>query len=97
MRETLEETAWHVNVTGLLGIALYTAPSNGITYHRTTFIAEPVSHEPERTLDTGVERALWLSYEEIAAAEEHLRSPLVLAAIEQYREGHRYPLAMIYS
>lgn len=97
VRETLEETAWHVRVTGLLGLALYTAPSNGITYHRTTFIAEPLRHDPGLTLDTGVERALWLDYEQIVAAEEHLRSPLVLTAVQQYRAGHRYPLDMIYS
>ena len=26
---------------GVLGIALYTAPANGITYYRTTFLANP--------------------------------------------------------
>ncbi|WP_343586978.1 NUDIX domain-containing protein, partial [Pseudomonas sp.] len=29
LRETLEETAWEVELTGVVGIYLYTAPSNG--------------------------------------------------------------------
>lgn len=32
LRETLEETGWDVELTALLGIYLYTAPSNGVTY-----------------------------------------------------------------
>lgn len=97
VRETLEETAWQVQITGLLGIALYTAPGNGVTYHRTTFIAQALRHEPDLELDKGIERALWLNYEELLARSGKMRSPLVLAAIEQYRSGHRYPLDLIYS
>ena len=41
IRETLEETGWEVELTGLVGIYLYTAPSNGITYQRVCFAARP--------------------------------------------------------
>lgn len=53
VRETLEETGWTVSLTGVVGVNLYTAPSNGITYLRTTFIAEALSHDQTRQLDTG--------------------------------------------
>jgi 8-oxo-dGTP pyrophosphatase MutT (NUDIX family) len=41
VRETLEETGWDVEPTGVLGIYLYTAPSNGVTYQRVCFAAKP--------------------------------------------------------
>ncbi|WP_017132370.1 NUDIX domain-containing protein, partial [Pseudomonas agarici] len=37
IRETLEETGWDVELTGVIGIYLYTAPSNGVTYQRVCF------------------------------------------------------------
>ncbi len=97
VRETLEETGWHIQVEGILGIALHKAPGNGITYHRTTFYASALEHEPGRELDAGIERALWLSYKEMQARSDNMRSPLVMAAVEQYLDGHRYPLNLIYS
>ncbi len=96
VRETLEETGWHVELDGIVGLALYTAPSNGITYHRTTFSARPLREEIGAALDHGIERALWLSYEEILAESARMRSPLVIAAIEQQRAGVKLPLDTIY-
>lgn len=37
VRETLEETGWDVELTSVVGIYLYTAPSNGVTYQRICF------------------------------------------------------------
>jgi 8-oxo-dGTP pyrophosphatase MutT (NUDIX family) len=96
VRETLEETGWRVQLESLLGLALYTAPGNGITYHRTTFHASALTLESDRVLDAGIERALWLNYEELQARSGKMRSPLVLAAVEQYRNGRHYPLDLIY-
>ena len=42
VRETLEETGWRVELTGVLCMALYRAPTNSITYYRTTFLATPL-------------------------------------------------------
>lgn len=97
VRETLEETAWEVRITGLLGIGLYTAPANGVTYLRHTFIGEPVQHHPERTLDEGIIAAKWLSYEQLQERRGLLRSPMVLQAVEDYRSGRRYPLELLRS
>jgi ADP-ribose pyrophosphatase YjhB (NUDIX family) len=95
IRETLEETAWIVKLTGLLGINLYVAPRNGVTYFRTTFIAEAVSHDTLRKLDTGIIEAVWLSYDEIVARKDQLRSPMTLQVIDDYRAGKRFPLNVI--
>jgi 8-oxo-dGTP pyrophosphatase MutT (NUDIX family) len=97
VRETLEETGWHVQVESLLGIALYTSPNNGITYHRTTFLARALEQDAGRELDEGIVRTLWLSYEEMQGLSNRMRSPLVLTAVEQHRDGHSYPLELIYS
>jgi 8-oxo-dGTP pyrophosphatase MutT (NUDIX family) len=97
VRETLEETGCHVQIQGLLGIGLYTAPSNGVTYHRTTFYGELLREEPGYQLDTGILRALWLSHEEMLAESARMRSPLVLASIDQYLHGHKIPLEFIYT
>ena len=96
LRETLEETAWEVTLKGVVGLGLYTSPLNNTTYQRTTFFAEALTHHPERQLDEGITRALWLSYEEILAESDRMRSRLVIDVIERYRNGHRYPLSMIY-
>lgn len=94
-RETLEETAWTVQLTGVVGVNLYTAPSNGVTYFRTTFIGELISHDPNRRLDKGIIDAVWLTYEEILARKDQLRSPMTLQIIEDYRAGRRFPLAVV--
>jgi 8-oxo-dGTP pyrophosphatase MutT (NUDIX family) len=94
-RETLEETAWTVQLTGVVGVNLYTAPSNGVTYFRTTFIGEVISHDPNRRLDKGIIDAVWLTYEEILARKDQLRSPMTLQIIEDYRAGRRFPLAVV--
>ena len=96
LRETLEETGWQVELTGVLGIALYTAPSNGITYHRTTFLATPLRALEDAQLDPDIYRVHWLDYEEILAKSARMRSPLVLASIEQQRRGQCYPLDFCY-
>jgi len=95
LRETLEETGWEVELTGVVGISFATAP-DGITYYRTTFHARPVRKVAGALLDTGIHAAHWLSHEEILANSARMRSPLVLPAIEQYLNGHCYPLDLIY-
>jgi ADP-ribose pyrophosphatase YjhB (NUDIX family) len=96
VRETVEETGWKVQIDGIVGIALYKSPHNQVTYHRTTFFGSAISHDPERQLDDGISRAIWMSYDEMQLAAAKMRSHLVLKAVEQYRNGHRYPVDVIY-
>src|SRR5690554_7146314 len=46
LRETLEETAWTVELTGVTGIYLFRG-ANGETYQRTCFSADALEHQPE--------------------------------------------------
>lgn len=95
LRETLEETGWNVELTHLLGIALYKAPSNGVTYYRTTFIARAISQVTDATLDEGIIAPVWMSWQEIQAHKDAMRSPLVTRVIEQYLAGARLPLSFV--
>ena len=96
-RETLEETAWQVDISAVLGLALYKAPGNGVTYYRTTFIGAALRHFPERELDKDIENVLWMSIEQLQQNRHRLRSPLVLKTLEKYLNGERYPLELFYN
>ncbi|UTW04978.1 NUDIX hydrolase [Amphritea atlantica] len=95
IRETLEETGWSVTPTGLIGIYIYTAPANGVTYHRYCFAARAESYDPDLPLDTGIERAVWLSRAELEQQKDRLRSPMVTQCIDDYLSGIRFPLSVI--
>jgi 8-oxo-dGTP pyrophosphatase MutT (NUDIX family) len=96
LRETLEETGWRVQLLGVVGFSLYTAPGNGITYVRTTFAAAVVE-EVQGAHDPDIVRAVWLSHEEMRDCSAKMRSPLVIASVEQYLAGNCYPLNLIFS
>jgi 8-oxo-dGTP pyrophosphatase MutT (NUDIX family) len=94
VRETLEETGWHVALTCLLGIQQWHSTS-GRQFVRFTFAAEPFRHDPLRPLDAGILRALWLNREDIVSAGSRLRSPMVLASVDDWLAGRRLPLDVI--
>ena len=96
IRETLEETGWHIEIEGVVGMALYRSPSNGVTYHRSTFFAKAITETANAVLDDGIERALWMTYDDMLQNANRMRSPLVIRAVEQYQDGHRYPIECIY-
>ena len=95
IRETLEETAWNVELTGLIGLYVYTAPQNGVCYHRYCFSAKAVS-ETTQALDTDIIAAHWFSYEQIANLENKLRSPLVIKCLNDAIKRETLPLDFIY-
>ena len=95
VREAVEETGWRVQPTALIGIYRWEAPETGATFVRFSFVAEPRDHDAARPLDNGIARALWLTYDEVAARRADHRSPLVLRCIDDYRTGVRWPLALL--
>lgn len=94
IRETLEETAWEVQVDAVVGLYYWTHP-NGHTFVRTCFAGVALKHHPDQALDYGIQRALWLTWDEIVALGPKLRSPMVLRCLEDYRSGKRYPLDLM--
>jgi len=95
-RETLEESAWHVQPMALVGVYHWQSPGRD-TFVRFTFAAEAHRHEPSRALDVGIVGVHWLAYDDVAARESLLRSPFVLRSLDDYRAGRRWPLGLISS
>ncbi len=97
VRETLEETGWDVELECLLGIQQWTSSRSNTHFVRFTFGARALRHDPQRPLDTGIVRALWMRRDEVVAAEARLRSPLVLNSIDDWIGGRHLPLDAIRS
>ena len=99
-REALEETAHHFTPTALIGIYMARSPRrrNGddVTYLRFAFAGTLGALEPDRPLDDGIVRTLWMTADEIRASTDRHRSPLLLECIEDYLAGQRYPLELIH-
>ena len=94
-RETLEESAYKFEPQHLIGIYRWHAPESDTTYLRFAFTGRIISHHPERALDEGIVRAVWMTPEEIRATTARHRSPLILRCMEDYLAGKRYPLELI--
>lgn len=104
-REALEETMYLFTPTQLLGVYMSRfhrdarpgRPPEDITYLRFAFCGDLGALQTGRHLDTGIERTLWLTPDEIRASAQRHRSPLVLRCVEDYLAGQRYPLALIHT
>lgn len=96
LRETLEETRWHVRLTAFVGAYQWKSPDQpgrpGRHYLRFAFAAEPLEHDPSRTLDEGIVGAAWLTPAELQEQAPRHRSPLVWCSVADYLGGRRYPL-----
>jgi 8-oxo-dGTP pyrophosphatase MutT (NUDIX family) len=95
VRETLEETAWHVAPRALVAVHQWCSPDDGAEFVRFTFDVEPLTLDPHRALDSGIVRALWLDRDELLAQSQRLRSPLVLRSLDDWLAGRRLPLDAI--
>jgi 8-oxo-dGTP pyrophosphatase MutT (NUDIX family) len=94
-REALEETGWDVEPTQLLGLYHYDPPDLDYGFLRVAFVADARSERAGHVLDAGIERALWMSRDELAACVQRHRSPMLLRCIDDYLAGVRYPLSLI--
>mgnify|MGYP003339726125 FL=1 len=104
-REAIEETAHPFLPEHLVGVYLSRfqrparaeRPAEDITYLRFAFGGQLGAHDPQRPLDDGIVRTLWMSLEEVRASVERHRSPLVLQCIEDHARGQRFPLMVLYT
>lgn len=96
-RETFEETGWHIQPEHLVGIYLWNRPDGTASYCRVAIAGRAESHDPAAPLDAGIQRALWLTPQELAGREDALRSPMVRRCLEDYLAGERHPLSVLKS
>jgi ADP-ribose pyrophosphatase YjhB (NUDIX family) len=103
-REALEETAHHFTPTHLIGVymsRMQREQPGGVledfTYLRFAFGGELGNAVPGQALDTGIERTLWMTPDEIRASQDRHRSPLLLRCMEDHLRGQRFAMDMLYT
>jgi 8-oxo-dGTP pyrophosphatase MutT (NUDIX family) len=99
-RETMEEAAHEFIPTGLVGVYmsryLSSRTRTEVTYLRFAFSGQ-VGARHDIPLDTGILRAVWMSYDELLATRARHRSDLVLQCVDDYLTGNRAPLSLLYT
>lgn len=97
IREALEETGFGVEPLFVVGAYLWMTPNGSLSYLRMAIAAKALNYEEDRPLDEGIERAIWLSRDELVAEIDRHRSPLVLRCVDDYLSGEHYPLTLMKS
>ncbi|WP_154222020.1 NUDIX hydrolase [Marinicella rhabdoformis] len=87
VRETLEETGWHIKVDHLIEFSQWTSENSKNHYLRSCFAGTAIEFDPEQELDDGIIRAIWMTRDEVALEAHRLRSPLVLHHIDLHIKG----------
>jgi 8-oxo-dGTP pyrophosphatase MutT (NUDIX family) len=99
IREVLEETACIFTPDRVVGIYLsrFQRPATGddVTFVRVAFGGTVGAPDPNRRLDDGIVRTLWMTLPELLASRARHRSPHVLGCIEDFVAGRRHPLNVI--
>ena len=99
IREVLEETACVFVPDRVVGIYLSRfqrpASAEDVTFVRFAFGGSVGEPDPDRALDHGIARTLWMTLPKLRASRARHRSPLVLGCIEDFVAGRRYPLETI--
>lgn len=96
-REVYEETGWRFEPESVVAVQLWRRNPGAPSFLRICFSGRCIGHDLGRKLDDGILATHWLSRDEIAAARPRLRSPLVLISVDEYLQGHRYPLSLLKS
>ena len=94
VREVLEEAASTFVPEATIGAYLWARGAGRNPYLRVVFAGRAAVLHPQRKLDLGIERVLWLSRSELSACSAQLRSPMVLRAVDDYEHGIRYPVEL---
>lgn len=95
VRETFEETGWHIEVDSVISLYRWRMPETGETYFRVAFGGRLLGYDPDHPLDDGILRATWMSPAELEANASQLRSPLVMRCIIDYLNNIRYPIDLL--
>ena len=94
-REVLEETTCRFTPQALVGVYQWREAAGARTFMRFSFAGTVGPADTSLSLDDGIERTVWMTRDEIAAAGHRYRSPWVLICIDDYLAGRRMPLDLI--
>ncbi|MCE9678325.1 NUDIX hydrolase [Shewanella sp. AS1] len=93
-REVFEETGLRVDDLSLIRIYQFQANPE-LAFLRFSYFCELDAPIPPKPQDKAIQRALWLSLDEIKALGAKLRSPLVLQCILDQLSGKSFPAEII--
>jgi ADP-ribose pyrophosphatase YjhB (NUDIX family) len=95
IRETLEETGYHVTPTALVGIYRWQAPLTGATFIRFAFAADvvPTMRSARSTRESCARSGCRTTT--LTASRDRHRSPLVLRCVDDFRAGLKRPLDFV--
>ena len=98
-REVLEETGCRFQAAAFLGVYLARFqrqdPPDDVTYVRLAYSGTVEQAQPQRALDDGIVRTVWMHADDIRACSDRHRSPLVWRCIEDHLSGRHFPLAVV--
>lgn len=95
IRETLEETCWHAEITGFLNVSKSRSSATGITYLHISFAGKALREDLSLTTDKGILAVHWLTYEELIQEQPRFRSKTIAHNLQQYQKGEIYPLSLV--
>lgn len=95
IREVREETGTRFLPEAIVGVYRWINPATNETHVRIAFSGEieEDAHDPD--LDDPIIACHWLDHEQLLADPDRLRSPLVMACIDDYLVGSRHPLSLL--
>lgn len=100
VREALEETARVFTPDRVVGVYLSRfqrpARDEDVTYLRIAYGGVAGEPDPQRALDAGIVRTVWMTLPELHASCARHRSALVLRCIEDHAAGRRFPLDLLH-
>ena len=96
-REVLEETAHRFTPESLVGIYRWYYAPRDTTFIRFTFAGRLDGVEQGRALDKEIVAAHWYTRDELTEKAAMHRTPLVMACVDDYLAGKRYPLGVFSS
>jgi hypothetical protein len=91
----LEESAHAFTPQFIVGVYHWPNEARDVTYMRFAFGGTAGAQIEGRALDAGIVRALWMSRDEVAGSRARHRSPYVLACVDDYLAGRRFPLDLV--
>lgn len=96
IRETFEETAWEIELTGLIGVFL-SSNAQGEHFCRVAFAANALRHDGNTSVDEDILSVEWLSLDELQAQRDKMRSQLVLQTLQAWLDGQLFDLSAVSS
>ncbi len=95
IRETYEETGWHVELTGVLGLYEHQPVELDYAFLRICFAAKPIEHDASHVMEQSIKRWFWMDQHELRGEIFRHRSPMVQQCVEDYWTSTRFPLKLI--